>query len=449
MALEAAAADGSWVAFCEADRDTNHDGRIAVRVGQRGRLSGDRLESYLAVGDGAPERIDELLAFDPSGRFVVVREHGRALLVDTRTGKKTDLTALGADTRDDALPYRNHRTLSFDATGRHLLYVKGRGAKARAVVRDLSTGAEKVIDPGAGDVWRAELDPSGTWVVLQMIASDTNGDGKLEWPAPEVRSNDWRCHGPVPTYAAWIDRGDTPEVRVARASGGIATPIAGFVAPFGRALLVRDTNGALWLRRSAQHRVRLDDAKCGARVLDPDVAHRLVLVACTAPKGRPKLELVGAGYRQPLNDDLASLDFDHWPKLLPRRLFAFYPGSDTAVVDFQTRKVSVLDPGDQVVQTAGTRVLVRRGRRLVLHDVASGHETALPGKTAALPDVLRAGTDAFVTPLVVDVAAGKELGKVSGQPLALASDGRALVARGRGADATHLAVGPLVWKTPR
>jgi hypothetical protein len=419
-----------------------------VRVGQSGRLSGDALESYLAVGAGAAEHIDELLAFDASGRFVVVRRNDRALLFDTRTGKNTDLTALGADTRDDALPYRNHRTLAFDAAGRHLLYVRGRGAKARAVVRDLATGTEAVIDPGAGDVWRAELDPSGRWVVLRMIANDTNGDGKLEWPAPEARSNDWRCHGPVPSYAAWIDRGDTPEVRIAPATGGTATPIAGFVAPFGKALIVRDANGALWLRRSARHRVRLSDAKCGARVLDADVAHRLVLVACTAPKGRPKLELVGAGYHQSLNDDLASLDFDHWPKLLPRRLFAFYPGSDTAVLDFETRKVALLDPGDQVVLTAGTRVLVRRGRQLVLHDVASGDETVLPGKTAALPDLLRAGTDAFVTPLVVDVAAGKELGKISGRPLALASDGRALVAQGRDADATQLAVGPLAWETP-
>lgn len=446
--FEMAGSDGSWVALCQGRRDTNGDGHVGVDVGRRGKLSGDRMQSYLVLGDGKGEAIDELAAYDPTGRWLVVMQHGRLVLLDSRSDKRLDLSALGADARDDALPYRQHRALSFDAGGTRLLYVRQSAGKTHVVVRDLVSGAETTIDPGPGRLWRARLSPDGSKVVLRMIVDDTNKNGKLEWPVPARKTNPWRCHGPIPTYPSWLSRGDEPTVKVAPSSGGSAKVVPGFAVPFGRSLLVRDADGRLSLERDPGDPVQLADNKCGARVLHADAARGLVLVACSAPRGRSPLALVGAGYHQDLKVDLAAAPPDRFPAGRSR-LLALYPGADTALMDLDTRKLTLLHRGDRVIATSRARALVQRGRRLVIHDVDHAPEHVLEGRTDRLPDARATGRFAVVAPLVVDVGAGKLLGKVSGRPLAVSSAGLVLVAQGRQARAHQLSGGPLRWIEPR
>ncbi len=446
--FEAAGSDGSWVALCQARRDTNGDGHVAVDVGKRGKLSGDRMQSYLVLGDGDGEAIDELAAYDPTGRWLVVMQHGRPVLIDSRSGKRLDLGALGADARDDALPYRQHRVLSFDAGGTRLLYARRKAGKTRVVVRDLVSGAETLVDPGPGRLWRARLSPDGSQVVLRMIVDDTNKNGKLDWPVPARKNNPWRCQGPIATYPSWLSRGDEPTVKVAPSSGGSAKVVPGFADPFGRSLLVRDANGRLNLAHDSGDPEKLADDKCGARVLHADATRGLVLVACSAPRGRSPLALVGAGYHQDLKADLAAAPPDRWPAG-SSRLLALYPGADTALLDLDTRKLSLLHRGDRVIATSGARALVQRGRRLVIHDVDSARERVIEGRTDRLPDARATGRFAVVAPLVVDLGAGKLLGKVSGRPLAVSSAGLVLVAQGRQARAHQLSLGPLRWVEPR
>ncbi len=447
-AFEAAAGNGSWVALCQARKDTNGDGRVTVDVKLRGHLSGDRMQGYLVLGDGLGEAIDELAAYDPTGRWVVVLQHGRLVLIDSQSKKRLDLSALGADARNDALPFREHRALSFDESGTHLLYVRRKAGKTRVVIRDLQSGTETTVDPGQGRLWRARLSPDGEMVVLRMIVDDTNKDGKLEWPVPVEKTNNWRCHAPITTYNSWISRGDTPTVKVAPSSGGSATAVPGFADPFGSSLLVRDTAGRLELQPASGNPVELADDKCGAHVLHADATRGLVLVACSAAKGRSPLALLGVGYHEDLKADLAGAPPDRWPGSTSR-LFALYPGAGTALLDLDTKKLTELKHGDVVVATSGGLALVHRKRRLVIHNVDSGQEQVLPERTDRLPDQLTEGKLAVVTPLVVDVGTGKLLGKINGRPLALSSAGLVLVAEGRQAQARELSLGPLRWRAPQ
>ena len=73
---------------------------------------------------------------------------------------------------------------------------------------------------------------------------------------------------------------------------------------------------------------------------------------------------------------------------------------------------------------------------------------AEPKFAAAAFDLVQSRSIVAVSPLVVDLAAGKLLGGVPGRPLAVADDGRVLVAAGGDASADRLAMGPLVWRLP-
>lgn len=444
--VEAAAGDASWIATCAATTDTNGDGKIGVDVGKAGALSGDTLSPSLLIGDAAPEPVDEIAAFDGTGRYLVVKKSGKLVLVDAHA--RTETTLDGADVRDDATPYAPHRAVSFDATGSRLMFVRRGTPRSDVVVRDLATGKEAHVDPGPGKLWRAELSPDGQLVVLRMIVDDTNKNGKLGWPVPERKKNDWRCHGPIPTYSAWLDRGDTPVVEIAPSSGGKARRVDGFVAPFAGAALVRDKNDRLLLDRGASPPVELADGKCAAHVLHADPARGLLVAACSGEKLRPPVEILGQGVRQATGFDLGAAPSDAWPDAEPQRLFAFQPGADTALVDLDEQSVHLLRRGDRVAATWGALALVQRGRSLLIYDADKKTETALAGSVQADADPRRNGPVAVVAPLVVDLAAPRLLGRVDHAPLAVARDGRVLVAEGGDATASQLAVGPLRWVTP-
>ncbi len=378
LVFEAAGRDASWVATCVAGADTDGNGKLEVSIGPSGELGGDALASMLVIGDAAPTAIDELAAFDDTGRWLVVKRAGKLVLIDAHAGTETTLE--GADARDDGTPYAAHRAVSFDAQGSRLMFVRRRAPRSDVVVRDLATGKEAHVDPGPGKLWRAELSPDGQLVVLHMIVNDTNKNGRLGWPVPERKKNDWRCHAPVAGYNAWLDRGDTPVVAVAPSSGGTARAVPGFVAPFGTAVLVRDENDRLLLDRGSGARVELADAKCFARVLHADPSRGLVVAACSGAKLRPPVELLGVGLRQSTGFDLGAADADSWPDAAPERLFAFHPGTDTALIDLDRKRVEVLNKDDRVAATWGARALLIRARSLVVFDADSAHDSRAAGR---------------------------------------------------------------------
>jgi hypothetical protein len=452
LVLEAASATKSWAVVCQARKDSDADGRVQVTVRAQGELAGDTLASYLVLGGGEGERIDELAAYDPMGRWLVVRTAERLRLIDAATGGTTELA--GADARPDRASYREHRTVSFDALGKRLAWLRVEKARKRVVVRELLTGVEHEVDPGSGEVWRLELTADGNWVLLQMIADDTNKNGRLDWPVPPG-NNHWRCQGPLRRFDTWLGRGDAVALAVAPASGGSARAMPGLAVPLGRDFVVRDAMGRLLLQRGGESGAFggvLASEQCGARVFDSDTSRGLLLLACVAaaPAGRPELMLVGPGFRQLLGVRVAPFSHDRDPGL-PRRLVPVYSGRDTLLVDFDTRRVATLRPDDRVIELDGALALIRRSSSLFIYDAAAGAEQALPGSVNANAEpITDAGAPgiAALAPLVVHLGRRSVLGQYAGRALAVASDGAVLIAQGGDATEERLAVGPLVWQPP-
>jgi hypothetical protein len=448
--LEAASPDGGWVSFCQARDDSNRDGTISAKLGPRGEITGDALQSYLAFGPGTGEPVDALLAQGKTGRWLVVQQSGRALLIDARTKKRADLSALGADSRSDALEYRPHRSFSFDASETRLAYIRRGADQTRLVILELESGSETVIDPGPGELWRAEFAPGDAWVALRMIVDDSNHNGRLDWPFPAVDVPRWRCHGqaPVPSLSVWADRGDRVVTKLAPASGGAVRTETGLVVPLAPGLLVRESSGRLLLK-SVRGESEIASEKCGARVLHADPGRGLVLLACA--QGRPwahaQLEARGVAARKALALSVLPAGPDRWQADSPR-LAVVYPGNGAALVDMSTLAVTSLETGDGVISQFGTRVLLRRGVHLAILETSTNHLTVLPGELDPLPDIVRVDGAAVVSPLVVDLSRGALLGTIVGRPLSVTTDGRVLVSQGGDASAQSLAIGPLVWRTP-
>jgi hypothetical protein len=462
IALIAAAGDGSWVAFCQARNDTDADGHIEVHGGPQGELTGDRLENYLVLGAGLGERIDELLAFEPSGRFLAVKRHEQLLLIDSHAKTRTELGHGLADVRSEATPYRWHRSVSFDRTSRRLLYVRATQAGNEVVVRDLESSREKIIDPGPGEVWRAEFDSSGQWIILSVVDEDTNKNGKLEWPVPAAKPDRSQCSGPIPRFSVWLPRGDRPSLRVASAEGGLAEPVPDFVGALGDGLITRTHSSRLiWnksklamasdpqSRNSVSGTFEVAADKCDGRVLYQDPGRNLVIVACAGGGGRWPLWLVGFGFKSDLGIDLAPSDrlqpCEPWPRLL-----AVYPGKNTELIDLEARTLRPLQSGDLVLCTHRSSALIQRGSELLLFDADTGLTARLAEGVAELPDILLSPPSVLASPLVVDVAERRLIGHIDprAHPLALTRDGRVLMARAN-AGPRDFELGPLRWESAR
>jgi hypothetical protein len=445
--LEAASPDGQWVVICQARADTDGDGKVEVRVGPRGELQGDRLESYLVNARGVEVAVDDLLAFDPTGRWLVTQEGGRARLRDTHEGRAIDITDLGADVDRDTLAYLPHRSLSFDARGSRFLYARRVRDRTEVVVRELDSDRETTIDPGPGALWRVELDSSGQWVILSMIPQDSNQNGRLDWPVPRATANRPRCAGPVPRAGVWGQRGDRTRLGVVRASGGRIEWMTSPVTPLGRDLVWREPGGRLLVGDPQGKSQELVSGECDARIVHPDSERGLVLAVCTRGPGKPRLGLFGRGLRLDLGLEMTPPSLDA-PSGDNPRLFAVYPGKDAALVDLERKKLHRLEPGDAVLGVGGSRVILRRRGALWLVEVTTGATTKLGDLGPELGDWVTNGAVTVAGSLVVDVDLGQVLGRVSRRPLAVTRSGRVLVALGHDADAQAIAVGPLAWMRP-
>jgi hypothetical protein len=447
VSLEHVGLGGHWLVACAARADTDKDGRVAVDVSPGGSFVGDALGIELVVGAEKPALIDDLLAYDPTGRYVAVRRGTRAELVDAGGGKELDLTALGWDDRDDVLPRRNHRALAFDPRGELVAYIRRRANRPEVVLRSLSSGVERAVTDVPGEPYRMAWDGTGEQLVVTTVADDTSGNGKLDWPAPAAKGRRFTCTGPLPRLRVTPEVGDRPSTFIASRSGGPARFVPDLAVPFGATEVVRAPDGALLLVSGATRKA-LTPASCGARILFADPARGLLLVGC--PGKNPQkaaVELVGVGYRLELGVEIQPTSIDAWPGV-PTRLVALYPGLDALLVDLDRRAIVRLEPGDQVLATSGSRALVRRRSSIVLLDVDKNSTKTLVPRLSRLPFVLVQGTAVAVGNTVFDVLRDEPLGTVSGRPLALAPTGEALVARGGPPSAERLALGPLVWEKP-
>jgi hypothetical protein len=150
------------------DADTDGNGRLEAIFGFHGETLGDqpRLWAYdLERGTGT--RYDELLATDPTHRYAALRQTGRYLLLDGRTGAVTDLSAWGISGEDDTNRCLPPRQLSFDDEGRRIAFL--RGSPPRLVVREIASGAEREIVPDSGLLWRGSFGPFAGWMQMDVV----------------------------------------------------------------------------------------------------------------------------------------------------------------------------------------------------------------------------------------------------------------------------------------
>ena len=423
--LERASRTGRFLALC-----TKHED--------------NQFERYL-VAEDAELPIDGLLDADASGRYAILLQRGALVLWDAHSRKFLDLSALGADARLSAQSFAESRTLAFDASSTHLLYVRLAVTGKRVVIRSLEDGSERELDPGPGVIWRARFDPGGVFVIVELLSDDSNNNGRVDFPAP-LASAPRPCNAGPARFHTWVDRGDRPVRVLLPLSGGSPVLEPDLVMPIGEALLLRDANGALLLSRAGKRRV-LEPAACKGRIVHADAQRELFIIGCAQKKtGRVSLELVTRSEHKALGIELASVELDRELSDAPR-LFALYPGPETMLFDADRRQLVPLRSADVVLATNAGRALIRRGNTLLFYDVDSRSEQALPVTLHRYPELLSTPPFVFISPALVNLERAALVGVSSSRPLALSSAGELLVPEVE-ADGSQLARGPLRWLTP-
>jgi len=221
LVVEAVARDGGWIAICQARKDTDGDGQIAINVGHHGDVWGDKLTPFVVrhAGDGEP--IDLVVDYQRD-RWLVALRQGKLAIFDARSGAWQELG--GADVRDDGVPLGPHRAASVASAGERMVYFRD---DQTMIVRELATGAEKVVQVPGAKLWRVEVEPLGHWAVVHAIRKDTDGDGKLSWPSVQTSLSARGCRGPIMSYSTGGWMGDKPDELWLDLAAGAIRPTRG------------------------------------------------------------------------------------------------------------------------------------------------------------------------------------------------------------------------------
>lgn len=434
--FQAAAPDGRWVVLCQAREDTDGDGMVDVQQGHHGAVWGDRMRMYLVRGSGPGEEIDGFLGADPSGVFLAILEAGKVQLLDSKANVRVELRS--ADARREPSAAMPPRQVRFDPAGGRLLYIRQTATGSEIVIRDLPTGHERTIDPGPGNLWRADFAPNSQWVSLWMVVRDTNGDGKLSWPEVRTTRDDDPCGAPASYSTYGVDDGsDQLEQRFVPIAGGTPRPVPDVVLAFGQKLLRRDGQGRLLSEGADGKAEVLVPAGCQGRIRHADPNRGLVVMACgTFAREREARRLEKRNGGGPF----ALRNFE--PKPVPLELFtpkrhqvlgveaeprfvdeeiadtsrvAYFQGAkgQTHLLDVETGAVRTLPEQDRVLALHEARALVGRGDgALVLLDLVSNEEQVLVQKVDYSRRPHEQGELVFVPPYVVDMRAARITGLV-------------------------------------
>ena len=447
----ATAPDGRWVVACQAREDTDGSGAVDTRVREDGTFTGDDLTPYLffsgpaATPEGEP--LVALLASSNDGRWLAVQGPEAVWLLDTRRGERTRL--------ENALP-----GASFDRLGQRLAYVRSLADQLvdRKVVaiRDLESGEELLIEPGAGgELVAVRLDPDGEMLNLFLNlpppkppkpprTSGSSGRGRgrgirepppLPPPPPPP---------PRPVCPSPAERTRTPEVertaaihRVMLLPDGKPIEVRGLVRTIGRAILRRGERGDLLVQDAQGFEVEWVPHDCGARLLQVDPVRELVLVACDgAAADRPwsEVELHGTRVHRPLGVEVPRGGADAWLSRRPR-LFDIPKRKDPmgkqehrlqpGWVDLD-RKTALPWEG-HLLWTEGGRAFVRAERGgLWLVDVDLETSSPVTAPRPGQSPLVAVSPFAALDGVVVDVRNQEVVGEYPGLALGLDRSGRVL-----------------------
>ena len=454
VSFVAADPEGRWAVIRQARRDTDGDGLIEVRFGPHGGYVGDRMQHYLVRGSGPGEAIDAFAGSDPSGRYLAVVQDGALLLLDVQADTRVDLSARGADARDDEVPGRSHRAVSFDALGRRVATLRRAYGLSQVVVQDLAGGDEIVVHPGPGLLHRATLTPDGRWLSVEVLTRDTDGDGRITAPHG-VRLNA-RPHRGIFSRRQVV--GDRPELRLAPVrKGSEARAMSDVVCPLGDDLLVRDRDWTLKLRGADGRETTWVAGRHAALVLGANPLLGAAVVVCSSGPEKGRVLWIRGEERKALGPDAARIEPEH-PLVHVTRCGRIPLLGQSAVVDYETGSLDVSE--GYVMALHDDVALLSRGGKAVLRRVSSGAEVAVPVFCETGTFLRQAGAMCAVDGTVFDLSRMLVLGRYEGHPLvhpemgharAVRCDGRVLLAL----HAAHTpwlegryARGPLTWVAP-
>jgi hypothetical protein len=397
-----------------------------------------------------------LIASNRDGRYIVYTTPKKLLLLDTQTNEETDLSALSADLEDDGNPFGGHRVASFDRQGKKLLYLKKVKKKSSVVVYDLATKASTEIDPGAGNLWRAEFDESGEQVSIHIVDKDTNHDKVLSWPSPKTTLGARGCRGAISSYSTYGYSGDIPSTKVVAASGGTPREVKDLLFVFGDELILQNKAGAILSQTKDGATKEIAPASCQA-VLHGYVPQKKIMAwSCAATP--EKLELYQNAKQQtitlpkptkpipdgvdPIRGDILQLRSEEGEQML---------------IDLATGQLGAKPPdGFYMSISRGAWALFESHERRSLYffyQIASKQKRTIPQETKSYGDEFLNGDFLYLEPVLIDLSDLTIVGETTRSIYAVATDGRVLMGPPpapmtaiRSSDAPS---GPVRWQEPQ
>jgi hypothetical protein len=275
---------------------------------------------------------------------------------------------------------------------------------------------------------------------MLVVREDTDGNGKLEWPKVHTSLGARHCRGPVSSFSTGGGAGDEPTRLFVPLPGGEPREIEGFISAVGGDLLVRRSDGSLALIGTDAER-ELAPTSCQGQVRGIDSLRGQVVATCADSVVRLFWSegWVDVGTESPVQhgDDVRTAD----------RLLLL---ADGVLLDFETRSVVGNLREEYYPILAADRALIHSGGLVVLRDFTNGESLPLGRSTDDYFDYRRVGSVVAVDGYVVDMARFLKLGSYSGEALAVAKNGKVLIAA-RDPDGRSFALptGPLRWIDPR
>jgi hypothetical protein len=341
--------------------------------------------------------IDEVLAIDPRGRFLVTLEDGIPFLRDTTLNRAFSLATLSIDLSRDALP--DHRSVAFSTAGNQLaLLTQVLGAEPVLKLLDLAAPdpavAVQAVPLGAAAVWRVSA--GGSRFVLASVTPNGGSGGASaskspNWPVRPWSEPSLRCirgtfdaftriSGPLRDPA--LSHALVPATNGSTKAKLALEPAPGFVMAVENGWVRREDSGRLLLVEGKQQR-QLASARCGGRIFGADNQSGWFLISCEGyrpvkreepkptskkrpppPKVRFPLYLLKPGVVRDLDLELMRVGVDV-PPVPGQRFIAVRAETGLLLVDIDKGKADLLPSADRLLLTTESDVLLASGGKLV------------------------------------------------------------------------------------
>jgi hypothetical protein len=234
--LLAADPERRWAALCEASVDSDGNGRLEVSIGTHGQLLGDRLQQLLIDARGTRIPIERLLGATGE-RYVAFVSAEQLWLLDLKTTTQRQLSQSGKKRRRGLV-------VAVDSENGKLAHVE----QDQIVLHDLVSDQRQTFPAPDGLVRRLDFEADGQVLSLEVVTSDSNGNGRLDAPRVSQGIADSPCQGPIPNYAVSGQHSDSADVYLIHLATGQMHAAPGFVMVLGKR----------WIRRGPERELVLE-----------------------------------------------------------------------------------------------------------------------------------------------------------------------------------------------